>query len=155
MGLESVFIIAIMLSASIIISSILIYTSNIRYRKISEADMVMRLSDRIYASENGKKILEMAKDPNKVIVNIEDKDGKEGDALPHRDVENFLNDVEHVFVLQQDKIFTDRTVRYAFSWVIDLIVENKSMMTFIAKKQEEYGDVAWKPISDYANNRKV
>ena len=144
-----------MLSASIFISSILIYTSNIRYRKISEADMVMRLSDRIYASENGKKILEMAKDPNKVIVNIEDICGKEGDALPHRDVENFLNDVEQVFVLQQDKIFTDRTVRYAFSWVIDLIVENKSMMTFITKKQKEYGDVAWKPISDYANNRKV
>ena len=147
-------IVAGVIAASILISSKLTIESNTRYRKVSETDIVLRLNDRIYDSETGIQILEMAKDSDKIIVDLEHQDGGEG-LLKHRSVENFLNDVETVFILQQNKVLTDSMFRQAFSWVIDLIVKNKSMMTFIEKKQDEYGNVAWKPISDYYYNQKI
>ena len=148
-------IVALVIAASIIVSGILTIQSNNRYRKVSETDIIFRLSDRIYDSEKGRKIIEMAKNSDKVIVDFKHSDGGQKELLPHRDVENFLNDVEMIFTLQQNNVLTKSMFRQAFSWVIDLIIKNKSMITFIEEKQKEYGDVAWKPISDYYHNQKI
>ncbi|MCY4491937.1 MAG: hypothetical protein OXC46_10850 [Thaumarchaeota archaeon] len=74
--LNSPGLIAVMIGLSIIASSILTSKSNTRYRKVSEIDIIMRLNDRIYDSKRGKKIIEMIKDPNKAIVDLEHKDGR-------------------------------------------------------------------------------
>ena len=36
-----------------------------------------------------------------------------------------------------------------------MVVNNKNLMEFIAIKQEKYGDVAWKPISNYYHQREI
>ena len=69
-------------------------------------------------------------------------------------MENFLNDVETVFTLRQNEVLSGKLSEQAFSWVVDLIVKNKNVMDFIEAKQREYGQVAWKPISDYYHNKK-
>lgn len=114
-------------------------------------ELIFKLSERIYDSERGKWIIEKAKDPAYAIVVID-----EPEKHPtHREVENFLNDVETTFLLKQGGILTDDTFKRTFSWVVDLVVENKSIMDFIKAKQKVYGDVAWKPISDYYHQREL
>lgn len=126
-------------------------TSNHKYGVVSSMELIFKLSERIYDSERGKWIIEKAKDPAYAIVVID-----EPEKHPtHREVENFLNDVETTFLLKQGGILTDDTFKRTFSWVVDLVVENKSIMDFIKAKQKVYGDVAWKPISDYYHQREL
>ena len=77
-------------------------------------EMVSKLGERIYSAEPGKKIIEMAKDPDSTIVDKDKQNGGRGGLLPHREVENFLNDVETTFLLKQQGILTDDIFKRSF-----------------------------------------
>lgn len=145
----------VIISVSIIISAKFTITSNNKYREVSETDLILRLNDRIYESKKGQTIIELAKDCNAIVVDTNKQKGVPNGPLPHREVENFLNDVEMIFTLKEKKILADSMFKQAFSWVINLIVNNKSIMDFIELKQKEFGAVAWKPITDYYHEEKL
>ena len=132
--------------------------SNAAYKSVSSMELIFKLSDRIYESERGRKIIEQIKKPDSVIVAL-DKQGGGGliasHLLPHREVENFLNDVETALLLKQHRMLRSGMFEQTFLWVVDLVVEHKNLMEFIEAKQQKYGDVAWKPISDYYHSREL
>ena len=144
--------------ASAVITSHYNRKSNAAYQNVSSMELIFKLSDRIYESERGQKIIEKIKKPIGVIVDIDQPDGGGVLArhlLPHREVENFLNDVETALLLRQHKILRPGMFEQTFLWVVDLVAENKNLMEFIAAKQKQYRTTAWKPISDYYHSREL
>ena len=127
--------------------------SNEHNKIVFEIDLIFRLNDRIYESDTGKKIIEMAKNPDAIIVDADFPENTKFGSLNHREVENYLNNIEMACTLKQQNILTSKMFEQAFTWVIDLMVENHSIMRFIKSKQGEFGDVAWKPISDYYESK--
>ena len=61
-------IVAGVITISIIVSAVLTTQSNNRYRKVSETDIMIKMNDRIYDSDRGRRILELAKNSNSIIV---------------------------------------------------------------------------------------
>ena len=115
------------------------------YQKTTEADLLLRLNDSIYRSVEGKEIIECAK--NKTPV-LDTKGGK----VTERDLENFLNELETVLILVKEKTLSPTTAKQGFRWVIERIIEHDEIMNYIKERQKEYGEVAWKPITDYESD---
>ena len=111
-------------------------------RKSTEADLLLRLNESIYRSDEGKKIIEAIRLKQIVLENG-------GGSVNERDLENFLNEVETVAILIKQGTLTSAMAEQAFGWVIRLIKENTEVMNYIKKAQEKYGDVAWIEISKY------
>ena len=125
--------------------------SNDAYSNVSSMELMFKLNERIYDSQRGKYIIEQMKDAEAEVIDLD-----EPNLYPtHREVENFLNDVEAAFLLKERGILTDDMFKREFSWVVNLVVENKNIMNFIEAKQKEYGEVAWKPISDYYHQKRL
>ena len=82
-----------------LVSILLIHQSNNNSKKVSEIVLMMKLNDRIYNSERGKKILEITKNRDAVVVDMNKKEGEPNGPLSHRDVENFLYDLELIIML--------------------------------------------------------
>ena len=111
-------------------------------RKSTEADLLLRLNDSIYRSDEGKKIIEALRLKKAVLENT-------GGSVNERDLENFLNEVETVAILIKQGTLTSTMAEYTFGWVIQLIKENNEVMSYIKKAQQKYGAVAWTEISNY------
>jgi len=111
-------------------------------RKSTEADLLLRLNDSIYRSDEGKKIIEAMRLKQIVLQNG-------GGSVNERDLENFLNEVETVAILIKQGTLTSTMAEQAFGWVIQLIKKNNEVMDYINKAQQKYGDVAWIEISNY------
>ncbi len=112
------------------------------FRKSTEADLLLRLNESIYRSDEGKRIIEAIRLKQKVLQNGEN-------SVTERDLENFLNEVETVAILIKQGTLTSTMAEQAFGWVIQLIKENTEVIEYIKKAQEKYGDVAWIEISNY------
>lgn len=111
-------------------------------RKSTEADLLLRLNESIYRSDEGKKIIEAIRLKQNIL---EKNDG----LVNERDLENFLNEVETVAILIKQGTLTSTMAEQSFGWVIQLIKENKEVMDYIKQAQEKYGDVAWIEITRY------
>jgi len=117
------------------------------FKKVSEAEFLLKLDEMIYRSDEGKKIIECAKHNTKVLKS-------NGGEVSERELENFLNEIENVWTLIKQGVITSELAEIGFSWVIERIHEHKEIMTYIATAQKKYGDIAWKPITDYKPKNK-
>ena len=111
-------------------------------QKTSEADLFLRLNDTIYRSDEGKKIIECTRTGKPVLET-------NGGKVTERELENFLNEVETVWLLIEQGSLSSKIAKVGFSWVIERLKESQEIMKYIEKAQEKYGAVAWKTITDY------
>ena len=132
-----------------LVSFQLIRQSNNNSKKVSEIVLMMKLNDRIYNSERGKKILEITKNRDAVVVDMNKKEGEPNGPLSHRDVENFLYDIELIFMLKDKDILTSEISSHSFTWILDRVLANTTIINFIAVKQKEYGLGMWDLLSNY------
>lgn len=118
------------------------------FKKTSEADLLLRLNDAIYRSDEGKKILESAR---LGLPILEQNQGN----VTERELENFLNEVETVSMLIKQGTLTSSMAEQGFGWVIERVKENPEIMEYIKNAQKKYGDYAWIEITNYDKNNFV
>jgi len=140
-------------AVGVIVSSYFVKRAHITSKQVSEVDLILRLSEKIFESETGKWIIEKSKDPNSRIIEIDVPMGYLSFLVPHREMENFLNKIETVLLLKEQNLITDVMTEHEFTWVIDRIVQNNSITEFRNWKRKEFESQAWDSIHKYKPKR--
>lgn len=111
----------------------------------TEADLFLRLNERLYNSEDAKLIIDaMIQDPPAPILKI--NNGK----LENRILENFLNEVQAVCILVNTKVLSQDFAEPGFVWVLTHVKKNPEIMSYIEFAQKKnYGYYSWGEISEY------
>jgi len=130
------------------------------FMKVSEADILLRLTQLVFRSEGSSTILEYAKniklkkisDALNIVADKTESDGKW--TVTERELENFLNDLEVTLVLIKQGSVTSEMIITEFGWVIDIIVDNQSIMNFVDMRETEFEGTAWPQISAEVKSRK-
>jgi hypothetical protein len=120
----------------------------IRGLKISqrktEADLFLRLNERLYNSEDAKLIINaMVEKKNILKIN--------GGDLEKRNLENFLNEVQSVCILINHGVLSPEFAEPGFIWVLTHVKKNPEIMAYIDFAQKNnYGYYSWGEISMYS-----
>src|SRR3989338_3126780 len=109
----------------------------------TEADLFLRLNERLYNSEDAKLIIN-AMVENTPILEIN------GGKLKDRILENFLNEVQAVCILVNAKVLSQDFAEPGFVWVLTHVKKNPEIMAYIEFAQKKnYGYYSWGEISMY------
>jgi hypothetical protein len=114
-------------------------------RTAKEADFIEKYHDLIYRSPHGHAIIEACKDHKPVLES-------NGGTVTERQLENFLNDIQHTFGLASDGLLRLDTVLNSFGWVIERIHDSPEILNYIKSVQIKYSQDYWKVIVDYKRN---
>jgi len=114
-------------------------------RASKEAEFIEKYHDLIYRSSHGHDIIEACKEHKPVLKS---NDG----CVTERQLENFLNDLQHMFSLADKGLIQLDTVLYSFGWVIERIHDSPEILNFIKSVQTKYSQDYWQVIVDYKKN---
>ncbi len=107
-----------------------------------ETDFIEKYHDLIYRSSHGQSIIEACKDHKPVLES-------NGGSVTERQLENFLNDIQHTFSLAKEGLIRLDTVLTSFGWVIERIHDSSEILNYIKSVQTKYSQDYWKVIVDY------
>jgi hypothetical protein len=119
----------------------------IRGLKISqrktEADLFLRLNERLYNSEDAKLIINAMAEKKDILE-------MNGGKLENRNLENFLNEVQSVCILINHGVLSPEFAEPGFMWVLTHVKKNPEIMAYIDFAQKNnYGYYSWGEISMY------
>lgn len=112
-----------------------------------EVEIIDKYYDLIYRSEHGKKIIEACKHKKPVL-----KSNK--GSVTERELENFLNDILHLFSLATEGLIRITNVKSSFGWVMERIHESDEIINYITQVQRKYNYPYYQMFIDfsYVNN---
>ncbi len=113
--------------------------------KAKEAEFIEKYSELIYRSSYGKEIIEACKQHKPILQN-------NGGSISERDLENFLNDLQHPFVLSSHGIVRVEVASSTFGWVIERIHDSPEILNYIQAVQTKYATKYWQILVDFKNN---
>ena len=111
-------------------------------RTAKEAEFIEKYHDLIYRSPHGHEIIEACKDHKPVLKS-------NGGCVAERELENFLNDIQHTFSLADKGLIRLENVLSSFGWVIERIHDSPEILNYIKSVQTKYSQDYWKVIVDY------
>jgi hypothetical protein len=111
-------------------------------RQKLEVDLLLRLNQSIYRSDEGKKILDAAVKGKPILK-------EKGGDIEIRELENFLNEVQAVCILINYRILSQEIAEPGFAWVIQRVRENTEIMNYIEQRQKIHNYYSWGEISMY------
>jgi hypothetical protein len=124
------------------IAAIFHYRNEKGQRQKLEADLLLRLNQSIYRSDEGKKILDAAVKGKPILK-------EKGGDIEIRELENFLNEVQAVCMLINHRMVSQKIAEPGFGWVIRKVKENMEIMNYIEQRQKIYDYYSWGEISMY------
>ena len=134
---------------SVISSNRMTGKSFTNFQKTAEADLLFKLNDTIYRSDEGKKIIEGAKKGQKIL-----KDN--GGNITERELENFLNELEYVAMMIRQGMLTQNMADQTFGWVILQVHKSSEIMNYIKTVQKRDNDAEyWEGIINYDVKAKI
>ena len=137
------------------------------FKTVSEADLLLKLKNAVFRSDESDSVIEFAKskiefEKNKsrgnpvefgIFANKEQinpirlkiyrlESEKSSDKTVHniseRNLENFLNHLETILVIIEEKTITSKMIEKEFGWVLSIISTNKKIKEFIEEKSNVY-----------------
>ncbi len=113
-------------------------------RVAKEAEFIEKSYDLVYRSSYGKEIIEACKNHKPVLQSNQGN-------VSERDLENFLNELQHPFGLAGRGIVKLDSVVETFGWVIERVHDSPEILEFIKKVQTKFSRPYWQIIVDFKN----